>query len=290
MFQAHLLRACKVINRHAPALVPPGAELMFHLSDPQACLADPARGTDPPLYDGDLTTLSAGLHRFGLSSQSEEARLTNNCVSVALARLLAYSDFREFWQDTLGHHLADTPLQIDATVSLIRKTGWDCEWTIYESCSGNSAFQAMWRDPRFHMHPRRVVAYSSADGSDGHCVVSGAGNIGANHGDFLCYQRDKYGTDLSHEVRAADVIFVFFMRCKHYTPQWCRWYDRQTRRMLERRADPIWIARQREVVESALRALQKGTPNQHAGGGSQVGFWEWTFEISRRLLSFLLPH
>lgn len=176
-------------------------------------------------------------------------QFTNNCVSVATAQLLAYSDFRELWKDTFGADLDDEPLSTDETVSLILRTGWKCKWTIYWPHNGKSAFSHMQQDPRFHLHPLRLVSYISKDQKVAHCVASGPAN-GSFKSDFMCFQRDPLGIDLTHEVQSADRIFVFHLRCEHYTPQWCSWIDRQTRRMLERRSDPTRKAQQKEILDS----------------------------------------
>ena len=126
------------------------------------------------------------------------------------------------------------------------------------------------QDPRFHEHPHRAVAYTGKGGL-GHCVVSGPTNVGAHvDGDFVCYQGNPYGVDVLHEVRAAELIFVFQLPCVQYSPEWYSWIDRKTRRMLERRSDPIWISKKREIIESSLRTLQ-AQPHRPAGKGKRAG-------------------
>ncbi|SPO01954.1 uncharacterized protein DNG_04627 [Cephalotrichum gorgonifer] len=184
--------------------------------------------------------------------------MLNHCVSVSISKILAYSDVHEFWQDNLGGSLPDTPLSVHQTVELIASTGWTVTWKVYLPWNGNSACRNLQLDPKFHAGAFRAVAYTQK-GRVGHCVTSGLlrhkypMTLPMSYPSFMCYQRDKNGIDVSHEVEAAENVFVFHLQCPEATPQWYSWQDRVFRRMVERRGTDAARQAQYERIWEHLR-------------------------------------
>ncbi|KAL2075984.1 hypothetical protein VTL71DRAFT_927 [Oculimacula yallundae] len=115
---------------------------------------------------GDLSTIGSGLDLFGVSTLNPNQFL-NNCVSVTITKILAYSNVHAFWQDTLQGDLPDEPLSLDQTKQLLRKTGWGFEWRVYRPCNGKSAYYNLQSEfnAGAESSPFRGVAYTR-DGRD----------------------------------------------------------------------------------------------------------------------------
>ncbi|KAI0448411.1 hypothetical protein F5B21DRAFT_121756 [Xylaria acuta] len=214
---------------------------------------------------GGLETFGRGLEHLGIPTVNPNQFL-NNCVSVTIAKLLAYRDVHEFWHDVLNGDLPDLPLTFPQIKKLISRTGWTFSWSVYQTSDGKSAYLNM-RDDTKRLLPFEhfyAVAYTRADGV-GHCVVSSPWRE-IEHGlhpqhnspfglSFTCYQKDKYGTDVLHEVQAAQKVVMFILRCPRNTPQHTAWRERLVLRICDRRRDLPWWTRRLEMLNEALRVL-----------------------------------
>jgi hypothetical protein len=216
--------------------------------------------------EGDLSTFGQSLDAFGFSTLNP-SQLQNNCVSITLAKLLAFRDVHDFWRDTIGGDLPDTELTLDEIQELLRQTRWQFKWRAYKTKGSKSAYSLLLKD-LYTSQPEMGILWGtlySREGRGGHCVVSGpVANIGslprstADSLDiqmFTCYQSDTYGVNVGHEVQAADNLLLFFLYCPREAPQWKAYLDRSYWRMIERREDPLWQERWLETVNRALAAF-----------------------------------
>ncbi|CAG9948299.1 unnamed protein product [Clonostachys rosea f. rosea IK726] len=216
--------------------------------------------------EGDVSTFGQSLDAFGFSTLNP-SQLQNSCVSVTIAKLLAFRDVHHFWRDTIGGDLPDAELTLDDIQELLRRTRWQFKWRAYKPEAGKSAYSLLLKDV-YASKPDTGILWGtlySRDGRPGHCVVSGPlANIGSlprptdkslDTHMFTCYQSDTYGVNVEHEVQAADKLLLFFLYCPREAPQWKEYLDRSYRRMIERREDPLWQERWLETVNRALAAL-----------------------------------
>lgn len=213
---------------------------------------------------GDLSTFGQSLDAFGFSTLNPR-QLQNSCVSITLAKLLAFRDVHHFWRETIGGDLPDNGLTMDNIQDLLRRTRWQFEWRAYKSKGSKSAYSALLKDLYTSQPEKTGILWGtlySREGKAGHCVASGpVANIGSFPRStpsplgiqmFTCYQSDSYGVDVGHEVQAADDLLLFFMYCPREAPQWQAYLERSYCRMIERRADPLWQERWLETVNRAL--------------------------------------
>ena len=216
--------------------------------------------------EGDLSTFGQSLEAFGFSTLNP-SRLKNSCVSITLAKLLAFRDVHDFWSDTIGGDLPDTDLTMDEIQELLRRTQWQFKWLAYKSKGGMPAYSLLHKD-LYTSQPETGILWGTLytrEGKVGHCVASGTvANIGSLPGStaesldirmFTCYQSDTYGVNVAHEVQAADELLLFCLYCPRDTPQWKAYLDRSFWRMIERRADPLWQERWLKTVNHALAVL-----------------------------------
>jgi len=164
----------------------------------------------------------------------------------------------EFWQETLGGDLPDLPLSVPEIIELIKRTGWAFTWKSYQPSNGKSAHDNLLPDliggPDIDGF-FRAVAYARKD-RVGHCaVISGAIEQLESDYRFACFQQETYGLDVSEEVKAANVLFTFCLRCPRDTSQWHAWVNRRILRTLERRRDPVWKEKRVGAINRALTQL-----------------------------------
>lgn len=213
--------------------------------------------------EGDLSTFGQSLDAFGFSALNPN-QLQQSCVSITLAKLLAFRDVHDFWLNTIGGDLPDAELTMNDIQALLRRTGWQFKWRFYTARDGKSAHSRLVKD-LYSSKPSTGLLWGTLynrEGKIGHCAASGPlaniGHIPRSTADplstnmFICYQSDTYGVDVEHEVKAADKILLFFLYCPVEAPQWKEYLDRSFWRMVERRADPIWQERWLKKVNSAL--------------------------------------
>ncbi|KAI1300916.1 hypothetical protein F5Y03DRAFT_363290 [Xylaria venustula] len=232
--------------------------------------------TEAELLQSDLETFGQTLEHSGVLTINPNG-LVNNCVSVSIAKLLAYRDVHEFCHDVLHTDLPDLGLTFCEIKRLISRTGWNFTCTVYTSSGGESAYSKMHRDlypSRPSAGPFHVVAYTRSDGV-GHCVIRNPWDemvtqrLDTPSGQslpFTCYQRDKYGTNVDHEVQAAEKLVVFNLRCPRTTAQYDTWMNRLCLRTMERRRDLVLRVRRMQLVNDALKALGESplSPSEEA--------------------------
>jgi hypothetical protein len=81
------------------------------------------------------------VHLYGYSSLNPN-RMSNNCVSVTLAKILGYADVHELWDQLLGAQLLDQPLGEADMQWLLNKTGLRFVFrVIHDSSWGSGPFQ-----------------------------------------------------------------------------------------------------------------------------------------------------
>lgn len=223
---------------------------------------------------GELPTFGRALELIGGSSALNPSHFINNCVSVCIAKILAYADVHEFWRSTIGTDLPDVSLSIEQTIQLLGRTGWDFSWRIYQSSSSSSdgddsspatRSRGFVDEPALGSYRMLVYTRGGGGGGVGHCVVSGAA-AGEVDYQFVCYQQATYGADATREVQAADKAMVFYLRPPADGPQREAWLERLFRRAVERRSDPVWQSRRLRTLNNALRVL----------GQEQVERWSGT--------------
>ncbi|VUC25108.1 unnamed protein product [Clonostachys rosea] len=255
---------------------------------------------DPGL-EGDISSQS--LDAFGLSTLNPN-QLQNSCVSVTIAKLLAFRDVHHFWRDTIGGDLPDAVLTLDDIQELLRRTRWQFRWRAYKPEAGKSAYSLLVKDMYkdvYAFKPDTGILWGtlySRDGRPGHCVVSGPlANVGSlprpTHKSldthmFTCYQFDTYGVNVEHEVQAADKLLLFFLYCPREAPQWKEYRDRSFWRMIERREDPLWQERWLETVNRSLAVLGV-EPITTFPAGDGAGYRNGTpgFQLLSRLTAIL---
>jgi hypothetical protein len=185
--------------------------------------------------DGSIETFSEALTFSGLygASTINPDNMSNNCVSVSIAKCLDFESVKELWRHTYGCDLPDQPLQVQEIEDLIRRTGWDFHWVMHVPKEGRDAYDVLVR--QHHLDISRYGAISAAaylrtDGS-GHCVVLSARNVPAP----LCYQHSNDGQYITEELKTAASIIVFYMRCPQNTTLYSDWHNRMLIRTMEER-------------------------------------------------------
>lgn len=201
-------------------------------------------------------------------------KFRHNCVSITIAKILAYRDVHEFWGETLGYDLPDRDLQIPEIIDLISKTGWQWKSKEYEGSNGISAYEYMiydlqniYQDPvsKTMEGPFCALLYFRVDGSGHSIVVSSTTKMKGDDYDirssfpsFTCYQNVTSGTNLLHEVRAAVSMIMFVLKCPTDTQLWHEFiYRRERKKKL-----PGWTDRQGKTLGYYMRRGK----NMHATG------------------------
>ncbi|KAI0898888.1 hypothetical protein F4806DRAFT_317057 [Annulohypoxylon nitens] len=143
----------------------------------------------------------------------------HNCVSVTIARVLAYRNVNEFWLNVLGYPLQDKALTHKQLVECIVRAGWECRYNIYINLPEKPAYVSLERDSRTKDH--QIVAYQRSDGT-GHCAVRELRDGGTKF-TWICYQQTTDGEDVSDEIQTAAKLLVYQLRCPpHLFRSWWR--------------------------------------------------------------------
>ncbi|KAI1452788.1 hypothetical protein F4805DRAFT_405357 [Annulohypoxylon moriforme] len=177
---------------------------------------------------------------------------TQNCVSVAIARVLAYRNVNELWFNTLGYPLRDEQLSHRQLVECVARAGWECSFKIFTEYPGKTAYKSLKDDWRAKDY--QVVAYKRRDGT-GHCVVRGLDGTS----EFVCYQRITEGEDVSLEVQDATTLYVYDLRCSE--EMFPSWWDRRISMGLANGLDP---QRAFEQANKEGRRVKNNTKFRHS--------------------------
>lgn len=168
------------------------------------------------------------------SSSLNPTNMTQNCVSVTLAKLLAHKDVYELWHDTYGSPLSDSPMSIDDVVNLVHRTGWSFRWEEYWIYPHLSTTECL-RDADTLGHGYgclTALLYFRPDGS-GHCVVRDLSKAFVP----LCYQFDEDGTSFESDIKTnAKTVCLLRLKCPANTKMHQAWLDRLLLRTIEKRA------------------------------------------------------
>lgn len=172
--------------------------------------------------------------------------------------MLAYKDVHEFWRETLGEDLPDIPLNINQVKRLITATGWSFRWREYRT-NGAGTAHTLYYEASFRLLAQnrngvsQGIIYPTPAGLS-HCVVT-EGIYSGLLNEFSCFQNDKYGEDVSSEVKRADSLIAFTLLCPPDSKEMQQWMDRRLWRVLERRCDPTWNEKRLKAINHACTVL-----------------------------------
>jgi hypothetical protein len=165
--------------------------------------------------------------------------MTNNCVSVSFAKLLAYRNVYELWLDAYGSPLPDKPMDKDQIVDLIQRTGWSFRWEEYQIYPHLSVSECLQVADTIGLGYgcATAILYFRRDGT-GHCVVRNALEAYVP----LCYQHDDEGMDVQEDIKTnARTVTLLRLKCPVGTKMHQDWLGRYFQRRMEKRtAEKTW--------------------------------------------------
>lgn len=186
---------------------------------------------------------------YGVSSLNPSS-YSNNCASVVIAKHLQYADVHHLWKALYGHDLPDIPLQLWQIEDMIHRAGWGFRKNIYVSDQHRCAYKKLRDSKPFDSGFICAAAYL-IDGV-GHVVVAQSPDFGSQ---FMCYQDSTEGIDRTDEVKKADSIVIFHLKCPQDSPPFYQWLDRAYWTMREKRKKKDWNLELR-ILESLEASVQ----------------------------------